>query len=148
MGTPASPRDSAYRFSLKSHPMTGRLLSFAASVGFAILTGLFTSEPAAAEDVAAGSAAFQSACVACHALDGHAKIGPSLNGIVGHKAGAAPGYAYSAALKAYGKPWTAANLDAFIAAPSKTAPGTRMTFYGIKDPAKRADLIAFLKTKK
>ena len=35
---------------------------------------------------------------------------------------------------------------AFVAAPAQTVPGTRMFYAGQKDPAKRAALIAYLKT--
>lgn len=104
--------------------------------------------PVAAQDAARGSAVFQSACAVCHNLDGRAKIGPSLGGVVGRKAGISPGFHYSSAMKAYGQTWTPAVLDAFLTAPSKAVPGTNMTFFGFKDAAKRADLIAFLKTKK
>jgi cytochrome c len=114
----------------------------------AVLAGFGAAHSAAAQDAAAGSAVFQGACAVCHGLDGHAGTGPSLGGVVGRKAGAVPGFSYSAAMKAYGQTWTPAKLDAFIAAPSKTVPGTQMSFFGMKDPARRADLIAFLRAKR
>ena len=115
-----------------------------------LLAGLGLSAPAAAQDAAAGATVFQSFCAVCHSVDKPArnKIGPSLVGVVGRKAGAAPGFSYSSAMKAHGQVWTAANLDAFLAAPSKTVPGTSMTFAGVKDTAKRANLIAYLKQQK
>jgi cytochrome c len=113
-----------------------------------ILAGLCLGAPAMAQD--AGAATYKTFCAACHSVDKppHNGVGPSLVGVVGRKAGTAPGYSYSAPLKAYGQVWTAANLDAFVLAPSKLVPGTKMTFFGVKDPAKRAGLVAYLKAQK
>jgi len=108
------------------------------------------SAPAAAQDAAAGAGVFQAYCAVCHSVDKPArnKIGPSLVGVVSRKSGAAPGFSYSSAMKARGQIWTAASLDAFLAAPAKTVPGTSMTFAGVKDAAKRANLIGYLKQQK
>ncbi len=35
-------------------------------------------------------------------------------------------------------------MNTFLAAPSKTAPGTAMSFAGLKKPSDRADLMAYL----
>ena len=125
--------------------MTGQRL-----LPFALLAALGLSAPAAAQDAAAGASAFQGMCGVCHSADKPAKtkIGPSLLGVVGRKAGTVPGFNYSSAMKAYGQTWGGANLDAFLTAPSKAVPGTNMTFVGVKDPAKRANLIAYLKAQK
>ncbi len=120
----------------------------------ALLAALAVSFAAAgsagAQDAAAGATVFQNFCSACHSVDKPArnKMGPSLLGVVGRKAGAVAGFNYSSAMKAYGKPWTAANLDVYLTAPSKAVPGTNMTFAGVKDAAKRASLIAYLKLQK
>lgn len=116
----------------------------------AVLIALCAVGPAAAQDAAAGATVFQSFCAVCHSVDRPArnKIGPSLLGVVGRKAGTAPGFGYSSAMKARGQVWTAASLDAFVAAPSKTVPGTSMAFAGVKDVAKLANLIAYLKQQK
>ncbi len=47
-----------------------------------------------------------------------------------------------------GLTWTAENLDAYIKAPKEIVPGGTMAFAGLKDDAKRADLIAFLAEQK
>ena len=47
-------------------------------------------------------------------------------------------------MKNSGLVWNAKTLDRFIADPLKSLPGTTMTYAGIKDPAERADLIAYL----
>lgn len=85
------------------------------------------------------------ACRACHMVDNSGKngVGPNLHGVVGRVAGAAPGFAYSPALKGSKLRWDAATLDQFIAAPGKKVPGTRMPI-GMADPAKRAAIIAWL----
>jgi cytochrome c len=71
-------------------------------------------------------------------------MGPNLNKLFGRKAGTAPGFAYSPALKASGIVWDAKTLDAYLAAPTKVVPGTRMVVK-VPDPARRAALITYLK---
>ncbi|OYX11111.1 MAG: cytochrome c family protein [Rhizobiales bacterium 32-66-8] len=100
-------------------------------------------------DVAKGEMSFRK-CMACHAVGPEAKpkVGPPLNGIVGAKWGQFPGYSYSADLKEgaeAGKVWDEATLDAYLTNPKAIAPKGKMAFVGIKPPAERADLIAYLK---
>ncbi|WP_338465646.1 c-type cytochrome [Novosphingobium sp. ZN18A2] len=87
-------------------------------------------------------------CAVCHnaAKGAAAKIGPNLWGVYGTKAGEIAGYNFSDALKASGLTWNEAALDNWIEAPMKDVPGTYMSFPGIKDPAKRAEIIAYLKS--
>lgn len=91
-------------------------------------------------------------CGACHDVRAKAppKVGPSLFGVYGAKAGTRTGFTYSAAFKAktQGQTWDDAKLDAFIEKPGKIAPGSKMVFAGLPDPAKRADIIAYIKTLK
>ena len=89
------------------------------------------------------------ACMSCHAVTpGQNGIGPSLAGVFGRKAGMAPEFVYSAAMKDSGKIWDEATLDAFLTNPIGVVPGTRMTYMGQSDPAKRKAVIEYLKTLK
>ncbi len=88
-------------------------------------------------------------CAACHAVQaGQNGIGPSLAGVFGRKAASVPGYDYSPALKASGMVWDDASLDKWLANPMGTVSGTRMTYAGQGDAAKRHELIEYLKTLK
>ncbi len=49
-------------------------------------------------------------------------------------------------MKASGLKWDDATLDAYLADPQKIVPGTKMSFGGIKDAAKRKAVIEYLKT--
>lgn len=85
-------------------------------------------------------------CSACHATQPRApaRIGPSLRGVVNRKAGAAPGFAYSPAMKKSDVTWNEKSLDAFISNPQKLIPGSKMPYGGEKDPARRAAIIRYL----
>lgn len=101
-------------------------------------------------DAAKGEATFAK-CKACHTIEQGAPngIGPNLFAVAGEKvAGDRGGYAFSDALKAKGGVWDDATLDAWLLGPAKFAPGTKMTFAGLPDAQQRADVIAYLNTKK
>ncbi|WP_119461203.1 c-type cytochrome [Rhodospirillaceae bacterium SYSU D60014] len=87
-------------------------------------------------------------CAACHSFEqgGPNKVGPNLWNVVGAPHGHAEGYNYSDAIAGIEGPWTYEQLDAFLANPREYAPGTKMTFAGIRKPEDRADLIAWLRS--
>ena len=85
-------------------------------------------------------------CAACHTVgQTGGKIGPTLNGVIGRKAGAVTGYAYSPAMTKSGLTWDPATLARFLQAPSKAVPGTKMFFPGLASPQDQADVVAYLK---
>jgi cytochrome c len=104
---------------------------------------------AKAGDAAAGAAVFKAKCALCHSVvEGQNKIGPSLFGVVGRKAGTVAGYHYSQANIDSGKTWDDSTLDVYLTNPRATVPGTKMTFAGLPDATARSDLIAYLDTVK
>ncbi|WP_158746526.1 cytochrome c family protein, partial [Acidisphaera sp. L21] len=103
----------------------------------------------ASADPAQGEALVkQQGCVACHSFNegGKAGIGPNLYGVVGAPHGHMVGYEYSAALKGKSGPWTYDELYEWLKKPSAYAPGTKMSYAGLTDPKKRADVIDYLHT--
>lgn len=88
-------------------------------------------------------------CASCHSVkSGQNGIGPSLAGVFGRKTAADPAFVYSDALKNSGLTWDEPTLDRWLTNPMGMVPGTRMTYMGQDDPAKRAATIAYLKTLK
>lgn len=97
-------------------------------------------------DVGRGKAVFAQ-CAACHSDDaGVNGIGPSLNGVVGRMASEVADYTYSPANRDSGIIWTPEKLFQYLEAPQRVVPGTKMSYAGLADPAKRADVIAYLAT--
>jgi cytochrome c2 len=129
--------------------MTRHILSITTSITIAALALTGATAAHAAGDPAKGKATFAQ-CAACHKTDASPAntIGPNLWKVVGRKAGTRPGYAYSPAMKADGRTWTEAALDLYLAAPAKAVPGNKMPFAGLKAPADRANVIAYLRTLK
>ncbi|RZA17336.1 MAG: c-type cytochrome [Proteobacteria bacterium] len=86
-------------------------------------------------------------CKACHSVQpGKNGIGPSLAGIMGTKAGDVAGFEFSPAMIASGLTWNDSTMDAYLKDPRGVVPGTKMAFAGMKDDAKRKEVIAYLKT--
>lgn len=104
----------------------------------------------AAPDAVHGQAVFKQKCAACHNDDasGHNGVGPNLFGVYGRAAAQAPGYTYSAALKASGVTWTPANLSAWLDKPSALVPRNKMGVAPPLSPADKADIVAYLKSAK
>ena len=100
----------------------------------------------ASADVDKGARAYRK-CSACHKLEAGANgTGPYLYGIVDRPKAAADGFSYSDALASMGGAWTPENLDGFLTRPADYAPGTSMSFAGLRNPEERANLIAYLAT--
>jgi cytochrome c2 len=118
----------------------------AAALALGVLLG--GGAPATAQTAAApGAALFKSQCALCHTtVAGKNGLGPSLAGVSGRRAGSVAGFNYSPAMAGAKITWNRQSLDAMIADPRKTVPGTRMIFAGQKDPAKRAQIVDYLLT--
>ena len=85
-------------------------------------------------------------CRSCHSVEkGQTVVGPSLFGVYGTRAGDVPGYDFTPDLKRSGLVWDDATLDKWLTNPVALVPGTRMGYAGQSDPAKRRQIIAYLK---
>lgn len=86
-------------------------------------------------------------CRACHKLeDGANGTGPHLFAVVNRDKGAIDGFGYSDILMTMEGVWGHEELDGFLENPRGYAPGTKMSFSGLKDAEDRANLIAYLET--
>jgi cytochrome c len=87
-------------------------------------------------------------CAACHTFEegGANGVGPNLWGVVGADIAAHAGFSYSDALTSLDGDWTFEALDAFIENPSAFAPGTAMSFRGLRDETQRMDLLVYLRS--
>jgi cytochrome c len=102
-------------------------------------------------DPAKGKAAFVRQCAICHTTqkDGDNRMGPNLFGIVGKKAGTAPGFTYTNAFRTRAQwEWTEDAIGGWMMFPATMVPGTAMgVFQGIAEKD-RDDLVAYLATLK
>lgn len=99
-------------------------------------------------DVARGQK-ISKACAACHSFDkgGANGVGPNLWNVVGITKQSHAGFTYSGALNANGvEEWNYDALNKFLWKPKKYAAGTKMNYVGIKKPADRAAMVAWLRT--
>jgi cytochrome c len=119
----------------------GRPLLAAAAIAVVLSSG-----STRAEDL---EITFNDHCRECHSfVKDDNRLGPSLYGVVGRKAGTEPGYDYTQSMKESGVTWDVATLDKWIADPGALVPGNGMSppYSGIDDPAIRKRIIAFLQS--
>lgn len=102
---------------------------------------LASADPAAGESVARK-------CTACHSFDegGPTKVGPNLYDIVNRQITSYDGYSFSdALLEKADQVWDYENLNGFLHRPRDWAPGTKMSFAGLRSEQERADIIAYMR---
>ena len=85
-------------------------------------------------------------CTACHSIaqGGGNKIGPTLWGVLGRKAGSISDYKYSKAMAAHGKTWSFDEMNNFLIKPKDWIKGTKMSFAGLKNAKDRAAVILYM----
>ncbi|MEX0693582.1 MAG: c-type cytochrome [Rhodospirillales bacterium] len=111
----------------------------------ALIVGLLPAQTMAAD----GEKVFKK-CAACHGLEvGKHKVGPSLAGVVGRKAGTAEGYKRYKGLKDADWTWTDAELMAYLEDPTaytkaKSSQRSAMGFK-LKDEDERKAVIEYMK---
>lgn len=102
--------------------------------------------------VSKGKQMFEQTCAACHSTVANMNgIGPSLFGVIGRKAGSAPGYEYSAAMPASGIVWSPESVGKFLSGPGAFIPGNRMARLfpsGVADAGDREAVASYLATVK
>lgn len=110
----------------------------------AVLT-LALGQPVRADgDAAKGEKVFGK-CKACHeiATDKN-KVGPTLHGVIGRKAGTVPGFKYSEAMAGADVTWEATTIAEYVAKPKEFVPGNKMAFAGLKKEDEIQDLVAYI----
>ena len=122
------------------------------AAAFSALSLLASLAPVAAapEESDEGQVAFNNSCRTCHSFKaGDNRLGPTLHGVVGRKAGSVEGFAFSPAMKGSGVTWDAATLDKFISDPNQVVSGNKMQpFGGVADAGERKKIVDYLGTLK
>jgi cytochrome c len=112
------------------------------TIAIAAALAAFGAADASAQDAAKGKTIFESRCIACHSLEAN-RVGPALGTVVGRKAGTAPGFNYSPALKAAGHVWDEEKLQTWLTNPQAFVPGAVMPFR-LGDADERKNVAAYL----
>ena len=99
----------------------------------------------ASASVADGEKVFKK-CTACHSIvkGGGNKIGPTLWGVLGRRAGSVTDYKYSKAMATHGKTWSFEEMNGFLTKPKDWIKGTKMSFAGLKKETDRAAVILYM----
>ena len=95
-------------------------------------------------DAAKGEKVFGK-CKTCHDIaTAKNKVGPTLHGVIGRKAGTVEGFKYSEAMVASGVVWDETTIAEYIKKPKEFIAGNKMAFAGLKKDEEVADLIAYI----
>ncbi|MNE49843.1 Cytochrome c2 [compost metagenome] len=107
------------------------------------------SSTSLADDLSLSERLTKNHCSVCHTFqkDEPNGQGPNLFGIVGRKAGSAPGFSYSQGfiLAMRGRVWSSELLDAWLADTQQVAPGNAMTYFQ-SDAEKRSKIVRYLES--
>jgi len=121
-----------------------RFLAFCIAVATALVAGPVLADGGAAE----GKKIYAKKCKVCHSIKaGQNKMGPSVAGIFGKKAGST-GFRKYKGLKGSDIVWNGENLDKFLANPKKFLGKKTSMNNRLKGAKKRAAVIEYLKTLK
>ena len=116
-----------------------------ATVCFLLLAAMLSlTGRAAGQDASAGKGVFARRCSGCHAPDAN-KEGPLLRGVLDRRAGTAPGFQYSDALRNSGIVWNESLIAKWLENPQAVVANNDMEFR-VRDADERAAVIAYLKS--
>jgi cytochrome c len=115
------------------------------SLGVTTLALLLGAGAAQADgDAAKGEKVFGK-CKTCHEIaTAKNKVGPTLQGVIGRKAGTVEGFKYSEAMTGSGVTWDAATIAEYVAKPKEFIAGNKMAFVGLKKEDEIEDLVAYI----
>lgn len=130
--------------------MKGLFLSVILSVGAVLAPNASFGQAVAIGDAEAGAEVYRRECASCHQVGEGAshRIGPQLNHIFDRGAASQDDFRYSDALARQGRDgltWDLLRLHAYIENPRALVSGTRMSYRGLADEERRANLIAYLR---
>ena len=126
----------------------------APAIGLAFCGAVLAAKTAAAQMVLPvakppdGAALFKQQCATCHTISPSEPIrqGPPLFKVVGRPAGKVDGFHYSPGLAGADFAWDERRLDAWLTNPQAMVPGTKMSYGGMPDAAKRKEVIEYIKS--
>ena len=111
----------------------------------AVTLALRPALPAVGDGDAAKGEKVYGKCKTCHELTtAKNKVGPTLQGVIGRKAGAVEGFKYSEAMLNSGVVWDAATISEYVAKPKEFIAGNKMAFPGLKKEDEIKDLLAYI----
>jgi cytochrome c len=137
--------EAPMRFCLQTPPGTWRSISSAAALTLLVSAPCSLAQQQASND--AGQQAFNNSCRTCHSVkEGDNRLGPSLNRIVGRKAGSLSNYNYSPSMKEAGFVWDQDKLTRFMLKPEEVVSGNKMQPFGGISKEEATRVIAYLQS--